>query len=83
MELSKKTTILLPPRLHQRLSRLAKHRRISLGQLIRQACERQYGLASEEERLGAVTELEALELPVDDPQAMKAESLPEPEDLLP
>ena len=45
MELSKKTTILLSPDLHQRLMRLAAARHVSLGELVRQACEKQVGLA--------------------------------------
>jgi hypothetical protein len=36
----------------------------SLGELIRQACERQYGLADRQSRLAAVDALEALRLPV-------------------
>ena len=49
MELSKKTTILFSPDLHARLLRLAAQRGTSLGDLVRTACERQYGLATPEE----------------------------------
>lgn len=82
MELSKKTTILFPPDLHERLSRLAAQKGISLGELVRNACEKQYGIVSREDRLAAVRKLAALKLPVRDPGEMKLESVPDPEDLL-
>ncbi len=83
MELSKKTTILFPPELHARLVRLAKQRGTSLGDLVRAACERQYGLVSAEDRLEAVRALAELMLPVADPAVMKEESVPAPRELLP
>ena len=83
MELSKKTTILFPPDLHQRLARLAALRGMSLGDLVRRACEREYGLASREERLAAVQELASLSLPVGTPEEMAGESVPGPEELMP
>lgn len=83
MELSKKTTVLFPPELHARLTRLAELRGSSLGALVREACRERYGLVSEEERLEAVRELEALSLPVGEPEDLERESVPEPDDLLP
>ena len=83
MELSKKTTILFPPDLHSELVRLAKQRGTSLGQLVRGACEREYGLASQETRLAAVAELSSLDLPVGTPEDIARESVPTPEDLMP
>ena len=83
MDLSKKTTILFPPDLHERLSKLAEERGVSLGKLVRSACERQYGLASPEERLEAVAELGTLELPAGTPEQMERESVPAPEELVP
>lgn len=83
MELTKKTTILLPPALHDRLTRLARTRHTSLGQLIRDACEAQYGEPSAEERLDAVRQLSRLGLPVGSIRRMKRESVPDPADLLP
>jgi predicted DNA-binding protein len=83
MELTKKTTILFPPDLHERLSRLAEQQGTSLGDLVRKACEIQYGLVSAETRLEAVRQLAALSLPVGDPGTMKRESVPRAEDLLP
>ena len=83
MELTKKTTIHLPITLYQHLARLASQRGASLGELVRQACVQQYGLRSEQERLAAVDELEALELPVGSVAEMKRESAPDPSELLP
>jgi hypothetical protein len=81
MELSKKTTILFSQELHDRLVYLAKQRGTSLGELVRTACKRQYGIVSREERVAAVRELAALYLPVGPPGEMKRESVPDPEDL--
>lgn len=72
----KKTTILFPPDLHERLSRLAEQQGTSLGDLVRKACELQYGRASAETRLEAVRQLAAMSLPVRDPGAMKRDSVP-------
>lgn len=83
MELSKKTTILFPPDLHARLARLAELRGVSLGALVREACEEHYGLRRPEDRLAAVQELAALELPVGTPEAMEREAVADPDDLLP
>ena len=83
MELTKKTTILLPPDLHAHLTRTAEERGKSLGQLVREACESQYGHVSSEDRVRAVHELRRLSLPVGSPRKMKRESVPEPGDLLP
>ena len=83
MELTKKTTILLPPDLHSQLTVLAKERKVSVGQLIRAACRRQYGLASIEDRQRAVQELCRLELPVGTVARMKRESVPNPASLMP
>jgi hypothetical protein len=83
MELDKKTTILFTPDLHRHLVKLAKQRGVSLGQLVRQACEERYGYISPDEKLGAVEEMRALSLPVGDVDEMKKESVPEPEELLP
>jgi hypothetical protein len=83
MELSKKTTILFTPELHERLSRLAAQRGTSLGELVRDACTQQYGLAPREDRLAAVEMIAQLNLPVGTPAEMKKESVPTPEELLP
>lgn len=83
MELSQKTTILLSPAQHRRLKQLAAERRTSIGELVRAACERQYGLASADDAEEAVRELAALELPVAEPGEMKRESVPSPDPRLP
>jgi hypothetical protein len=83
MELTKKTTILLPPDLHEQLSVLARERRVSVGHLIRSACRKQYCVVSKEERLAAVRELCRLKLPVGSVARMKRESATDPATLLP
>lgn len=82
MELSKKTTILLSPDLHEQLTRRAERERTSLGELVRRACRAEYGFHSREERQRALEELVALRLPVGEPDQMKRESVPAAEDLL-
>ena len=83
MDLSKKTTLLFPPDLYRDLTRLARQRRVSVGELVRRACEAQYGIVSLESRLAAVKELEAMSLPVGEPEQLERESVPDPKDLLP
>lgn len=80
MELLKKTTILLTEEQHEQLTRLAKERRTSLGNLIREACVEEYGLASTRDRSVALGELAALSLPVGDVAAMKRESIAPPKE---
>jgi len=82
-KLTKKTTILLQPDLHRRLTRLAAQRGTSLGELMRRACEKQYGIGGSEERIRAARAIGALELPVCEPAQMKRESQPQPDDFLP
>lgn len=74
-ELTKKTTILLPPELHDRLTRLAAQRGTSIGDLIRTAVEVQYGLGASPLRIAAVEGLASLALPVGSPAEMKRESV--------
>ena len=81
-KLTKKTTILLQPELHRRLTALARQRGSSIGELIRTACERQYGLGGSDDRMEAVRGLAALALPVGSPEEMKRESVPAPEEIL-
>lgn len=83
MELTKKTTILFSPALHEQLTRLAEARGTSLGELVREACESQYGLIPAGERLEAVAALAGLDLPVSSPAEMEFESVPRSSDLLP
>jgi hypothetical protein len=81
MGLSHKTTILLSPALHRQLTQLAEARGQSLGELVRHACERQYGLADQDGRLAAVDALATLRLPVGPVAEMIAESVPDPQGL--
>ena len=85
MELSKKTTILLSPVLHARLTKLAEERQTSLGELVRTACERQYGAGGPtvKEKLAALRRMSKLNLPVSDVATMKRESIPSAKELMP
>lgn len=83
MELSRKTTVLFSPAQHTRLQRLAAQRGTSMGNLVREACERQYGLLEPADRLEAVRELATLNLPVASPAEMKQQAVPDPDTLLP
>lgn len=74
---------IFPPELHDRLVRLARDRGTSLGKLVREACEAQYGRLSTGRRLEAVRELGALALPVASPGEMKREAVTSAERLLP
>jgi len=78
MELPKKTTILFSTQLHQYLVKLAKQQGVSLGHLVRRACEEMYGYVSKEDRLRAVEEMHGLSLPVGDAEQMERESVPDP-----
>lgn len=83
MGLSKKTTILLSPRLHSLLKGISAAKETSIGELIRSACEKQYGLYPESEALAAAERLSDLALPVDTPGAMKREASVAPAELMP
>ncbi|MEE9132088.1 MAG: hypothetical protein V3U13_00870 [Gemmatimonadota bacterium] len=83
MELSKKTTILFSPQLHLRLTRLAKQRQVSLGELVRHACKKQYGFLPNERRLDAVRRLAALALPLDDARTMREQAVLRADQFLP
>lgn len=83
MELSRKTTILLSPRLYSMLKSISQARHTSIGELIRSACEKQYGISSEPDALAAAERLASMNLPVGEVRAMKGQSVPAPEDLIP
>jgi hypothetical protein len=75
MALTKKTIVLFPPELHRRLARIAAERETSLAELVRRACEREYGAPSREEKRAAMERLTSLRLPVSSPARMKRESV--------
>ena len=81
MELSKKTTILFPPPLHEHLVRVAAREGVSLGELVRKACEEAYGSPGGADRLEAAARIRALSLPVTSVASMKAESVAAPKRL--
>jgi len=83
MELMKKATVLFSPPQHAWLTQLAKQRGVSFGQLVREACEAQYGTSSPESRFQAVQALAKLSLPVADVATMKRESVSTPKGDLP
>ena len=83
MEHSKKTTILFSQEQHRQLTRLARDRKTSFGDLVRSACELEYGTSSLQRRLEAIEELSRLDLPVSDVATMKRESVPGTDELLP
>jgi len=82
MKRSRRTTILLTEELHVRLLQLAKREGTSLGELVRRACERQYRIVTQEDRVKAVEALAKLRLPVSDPRTMERESTLDPEEPL-
>jgi hypothetical protein len=85
MALTKKTMVLFPPELHRRLTLIAVERHTSMADLVRRACEREYGSgsASREERLAAVRRMASLNLPVCDIEQMERESQPDPDSFAP
>jgi hypothetical protein len=83
MALTKKTIVLFPPELHRHLARVAAERHTSLAELVRRACEREYGVPSREEKLAAVERLAILRLPVSSPAQMKRELVPDARKLAP
>ena len=66
MELSKKTTILMSPELHKLLMETSQKTGRSMGELVREACERAYSNTTVEQRLAAVRRLAEFRLPVSD-----------------
>jgi len=81
--LTKKTTILFSPGLHERLTRLAEQHGTSLGELVRSACKHQYGMVPAAEKVAAVRRMAALALPVASMRRMKRESIADAGSLAP
>jgi hypothetical protein len=76
MEPTKKATILFSPKLYRRMTQIAEQRGTGLGELVRSACEREYGRTPREEKIAAIRRMSQLGLPVADVRRMKRESVP-------
>ncbi|MBI4598443.1 MAG: hypothetical protein HY737_08605 [Candidatus Omnitrophica bacterium] len=73
--LTKKTTILFPPKIYRQLERVAKQQGTSVAHLVRQAAIRQYLLPDRAARVAAVEAIAAMRLPVSDWQSMERETI--------
>ena len=70
-EMTKKTTILFPPKLYEELECVAKEQGRSVGELVRDATEIQYGVGGVAARLRAVEVMSELETPVGEPEEIE------------
>jgi hypothetical protein len=70
-EMTKKTTILFPPKLYEDLERVAKEQGRSVGELVRDATEIQYGVGGVAARLRAVELMSKLETPIAEPEELE------------
>lgn len=75
MQLSKKTTISFPMDLYEFLAHLAQQRHLSIAELVRDACRKQYSFELRAERLLIVDQLSAFCLPVGSPGEIERESV--------
>lgn len=71
--LTKKTTILFPPKVYQHLERVAKKEGTSVAHLVRQAAIQRYLLPDRTARLEALKALASMQLPVADWPQMERE----------
>lgn len=74
-QIEKKTTILLTPNLYRRLSRLSRLTNKSMGQLLRDAAERQYFSGPSREKEEIVRQMAQMNAPVGEPEEIEAEIL--------
>jgi hypothetical protein len=67
------------------LTLIAVERHTSMADLVRRACEREYGSggATREEKLAALKRMTSLNLPVCDIEQMERESVPDPSEFAP
>ncbi|MBI4600922.1 MAG: hypothetical protein HY721_03080 [Planctomycetes bacterium] len=71
--LAKETTILFPPKLYRRLEKVAREQKRSVGALVRDAVEIQYGEGGLRARLEAVERLARLNAPTGSPDRVEKE----------
>ncbi len=70
-EMTKETTILFPQKLYEDLERVAKEQGCSVGQLVRDATQIQYGVGGIAARLRAVELMSKLEAPIGEPDELE------------
>ena len=71
--MTKKTTILFPPKLYKRLEKLSREQGRSVGQLVREAVETLYGEGGVAARLRAIDALSRLDAPTGEPEEIEDE----------
>ena len=71
--MTKKTTILFPPKLYTHLERVARGQSRSVGDLVREAVAVQYGAEGLAERVKAIEALARVNAPVGEPEELEAE----------
>ncbi len=71
--MTKKTTILFPPRLYRQLEKVARQQGRSVGELVRDAVEVQYGKGGVAARLQAIEALSRLDASTGSPEDLEVE----------
>jgi Arc/MetJ-type ribon-helix-helix transcriptional regulator len=71
--MTKKTTILFPPKLYKHLERVASRQHRSVGDLVREAVAVQYGTDGAAARVQAIDTLARVNAPVGEPEELEAE----------
>jgi predicted DNA-binding protein len=72
-QMTKKTTILFPPKIYKHLVQVAKRQNRSVGDLVRDAVEIQYGEGGVRARLHAVDALLRVNASIGEPSALEEE----------
>lgn len=71
--MTKKTTILFPPKLYRRLEKISKEQGRSIGELVREAVETRFGEGGVAARLRAIDALSRLDAPTGEPDEIEDE----------
>ena len=71
--MTKKTTILFPPKLYTHLEKVARGQNRSVGDLVREAVAVQYGADRMAERVKAIDALARVNAPAGEPEELEAE----------